>query len=613
MKIFLSYASEDRAVAEELQLALAGAGHDVFFDRQSLPAGGDYHRRIKAAVDASQCFVFLISPDSVDAGGYALTEMGYARARWPHPKGHVLPVMVRPTPFPGIPAYLKSVTLLEPVGNLSAEAVDALNALDGDDTPATAVPRPRLLALGSVAVALLLGAGAAWWYVGTRPGPVAPAADSRPDPPLPNPLQLRFSYRSAQHRQVSQDDTLRVNLQTRQRVVDGERLAQQSGGYYSYNVAYPAAGEQLLGTLIREIRDSTLADAPQPARFCLKRPDKLQQSADQYVHLDCGENGSCARHFPSPTWLDVCPAALSRAALPFGLIAEAQAADTTRRWVVPSARTLQAHADQLKGVGYTFFDIDTDAFADPATIGIEVDIRVNGVPILEDALSAAQRPVPHPGGGSFHYRFALQSLDFEGAQAGCEAIHLSLRPRLAGARNGDALAITLPYVALRDQARQTLPFGKGSLSWSAHYVIPGDEWSHEAFFASVVFSPKDGESAAARARAQAVALKRAFDALRLRYQGRPVVAVIRPPLTLSGERLSFGLAAGVVQPSGQLRFTFAPQEADALAATMLAARSGNRDAQRVIDPQKYLYRVAGTAQRRDTATPEGTCRHVAGG
>lgn len=51
MKIFLSYASQDRALAEELQLAMAGEGHDVFFDRQSLPAGGGYHQRIKLAVD----------------------------------------------------------------------------------------------------------------------------------------------------------------------------------------------------------------------------------------------------------------------------------------------------------------------------------------------------------------------------------------------------------------------------------------------------------------------------------------------------------------------------------------------------------------------------------
>ena len=49
------------------------------------------------------------------------------------------------------------------------------------------------------------------------------------------------------------------------------------------------------------------------------------------------------------------------------------------------------------------------------------------------------------------------------------------------------------------------------------------------------------------------------------------------------------------------------------AAAMLAARSGNREAQRIIDAQQYLHRVAGTAQRRETATPGGTCQHVGQG
>ena len=129
MKVFLSYASEDRPLAEEIQLALAGAGHEVFFDRESLPAGGDYHARIKASVDAADLFVFLISPDSVAAGGYALTEMGYARSHWPHPKGHVLPVLGRATPFASIPAYLKSVTVLEPSGNTAAEVLSAVARL----------------------------------------------------------------------------------------------------------------------------------------------------------------------------------------------------------------------------------------------------------------------------------------------------------------------------------------------------------------------------------------------------------------------------------------------------------------------------------------------------
>ena len=434
MQIFLSYASEDRPLAEEIQLALTGAGHKVFFDRESLPASGDYHALIKASVDEADLFVFLISPDSVASGGYALTEMGYARARWPHPKGHVLPVLIRPTPFPTIPAYLKSVTVLEPSGNAAAEVVAAVARLA---TPGTAV---RKLALAGGIGVLLLAAGA---YVAMKPpraatpgGAGLAQAPKPPGPELPNPVQLRFNYKPGSDVKVALDDTLRVNLQTKRRIVDGERLAQQPGGFYSYNTAYPAEDERILGTLIREIRASSLVAAPSPARFCLKRPAALEASTDQHVHLDCDESNACKLHFPSPKWLEPCPVEEIKTTRGFSLWPLAHAAEPARRWSVPSAKTLAVYKDQMQGVGYTVVQIETDALRDPAIIGVEVDVRVNGVPVLEDGLAAALRPLPHDPTKPFNHRYALESLDFEGAQAGCEAIVLTLRPRLANGKTG---------------------------------------------------------------------------------------------------------------------------------------------------------------------------------
>jgi len=614
MKIFLSYASEDRPRAEEVQLALAGAGHEVFFDRESLPAGGDYHSRIKASVDDAQLFVFLISPDAVDPGGYTLTEMGYARARWPHPKGHVLPVLLRPTPFATIPAYLKSVTVLEPSGNAAAEVVAAVARLaDGPVTPGLR----KYALIGAAGLALLAGA----LYVAMRPpaapaGPGVPVAGGAkpsaavPGLELPNPVQLRFSYKPVAEAQVSLDDTLRVNLQTRRRIVDGERLAQQPGGFYSYNTAYPDEDERILGTLTREIRASSLGAAPGPARFCLKRPSSIEATTDQHVHLDCDESNACKLHFPSPKWLEPCPVEAIRSSRGFSLLPLAHAADAPRRWSVPSAKTLAAYKDRMQGVGYTLVSIETDALRDPAIIGVEVDVRVNGVPVLEDGLAAALRPLPHDPTKPFRHSYALESLDFEGAQAGCEAIVLTLRPRLANGKTGEALSATLPYVALRDAPGKQLPFGQGTLAWSAKYVVPAAEWSHEAFITSVSYATAGGDAAAAAARERAVALKKDFDRLGLTHGGRPLVAVIRPPLTLSGNRLAYGLATGVVQASGQVRFTFSPQDANALGDALLAARKDNAAAQRVIDRDKYIYKVAGTRERQSTPTPEGVCSHV---
>jgi hypothetical protein len=129
MQIFLSYSSKDRELADQTNLALAGAGFDVFFDRDSLPAAGAYHDRIRAAVDQSDIFVFLISKNSLEEGCYALTELGYARRKWRHPKDHVLPVKTAAVAWAAIPPYLKAVTVLEPEGNVPAEVLAAVLAL----------------------------------------------------------------------------------------------------------------------------------------------------------------------------------------------------------------------------------------------------------------------------------------------------------------------------------------------------------------------------------------------------------------------------------------------------------------------------------------------------
>lgn len=160
MIIFLSYASDQRDAAEQVNLALTGSGHKVFFDRESLPAGDDYHMRIRKAVEDSDAFVFLISPKSVTAGCYALTELKYARQRWPDPRRKVLPVMIERTEYRQIPNYLKAVTVLEPEGNVPAEVVAELDkwSVSGEARHTHTVPPPQdgltqSAAAGSIGVA----------------------------------------------------------------------------------------------------------------------------------------------------------------------------------------------------------------------------------------------------------------------------------------------------------------------------------------------------------------------------------------------------------------------------------------------------------------------------
>lgn len=126
MRIFLSYASEDKSIAEPVAFALRNRGHRVFLDRDDLPEGGEYDARIERAVEQSDYMIFLISPSSVRRGRFTLTELEFARQKWRSADGNVMPVMVTETPLIEIPSYLKSVTILEPRGNIAAEVASAV-------------------------------------------------------------------------------------------------------------------------------------------------------------------------------------------------------------------------------------------------------------------------------------------------------------------------------------------------------------------------------------------------------------------------------------------------------------------------------------------------------
>ncbi len=116
MKIFLSYASQDAEPAKSIYFALRDQGHTVFYDRADLPAGDEFHNRIRAAIEASQLFIFLISANAVDAGSYTLTELDIAEKA----SVKLLPVALGKLAVEQLPAALKAVTFLETDGNLPA-------------------------------------------------------------------------------------------------------------------------------------------------------------------------------------------------------------------------------------------------------------------------------------------------------------------------------------------------------------------------------------------------------------------------------------------------------------------------------------------------------------
>ena len=164
MKLFLSYPSAQRPLADRLALALEAEGHEVFIDRSDLKAGEAFHQRLREAIEAADGMVFLITPEAVAPGSYALAELGIAQQRWRRPGGHVLPVMVVATPIAALPAYLSAVTVLQPRGEIVAETVAAVSRL----APPPGRRRRRIAIGSAVVLAVLAAAGVALWQSAER-------------------------------------------------------------------------------------------------------------------------------------------------------------------------------------------------------------------------------------------------------------------------------------------------------------------------------------------------------------------------------------------------------------------------------------------------------------
>lgn len=153
MKIFLSYASERREIAEPIAFSLRSRGFDVFLDRDDLPAGRSFDEQIERAIDAADLFIFLISPESIDRGRFTLTEVEFARRRWRKADGAVLPVLIAPTDLVDVPAYLRSVNILEPAGNVAAEVSAAVAAMTRPPVMNRIVPSAFLAGVASGTIA----------------------------------------------------------------------------------------------------------------------------------------------------------------------------------------------------------------------------------------------------------------------------------------------------------------------------------------------------------------------------------------------------------------------------------------------------------------------------
>lgn len=126
MKLFISYANEDKKLAARVTAALEAEGHEPFFADRELSQHDAFNPVLRDHIDGSDGFVFLISPASVKSGKYTLNELEQAVRKWRPPTGHIFSFFARRTASRTLPALLPQTTIETTEGDLPAHIVSVI-------------------------------------------------------------------------------------------------------------------------------------------------------------------------------------------------------------------------------------------------------------------------------------------------------------------------------------------------------------------------------------------------------------------------------------------------------------------------------------------------------
>jgi hypothetical protein len=127
-QVFISYSRKDMAFARRLAGDLERAGFDVWWDISDLKGGDDWVRFIPAAIEASQYFVVLLSPNSIQS---EWVEREYSYAIRLHKK--IVPAMIKSCE---VPFSLHTINYVDFINfDYATAANNLLAALGGGPQP----------------------------------------------------------------------------------------------------------------------------------------------------------------------------------------------------------------------------------------------------------------------------------------------------------------------------------------------------------------------------------------------------------------------------------------------------------------------------------------------
>lgn len=100
MNVFVSYAHQDRGLAEQLIKALQAHGIVAFSAAESLVAGADWQRDIEQSATSSDAIIFMIDSRH-EPGPYQQYEWSASlEAEWENPDKRLVPILIGDAKIP---------------------------------------------------------------------------------------------------------------------------------------------------------------------------------------------------------------------------------------------------------------------------------------------------------------------------------------------------------------------------------------------------------------------------------------------------------------------------------------------------------------------------------
>lgn len=383
-------------------------------------------------------------------------------------------------------------------------------------------------------------------------------------------------------------------------------------GRYPTTTAFATVGATRSGTVYRATSIGTMR-ADTGSTFCIARAGR-EETTGAGIAFKCPTSGMCTSvdAHPSQWFSPGCESVADTSdfwsRLPNWFISSAHAVPSPgTAWHVPSLDTLLRNRNRgtIIGTGYTDFRIRSD---EPLAVDADsyaLHIMVNGVPLRFDGIPPEDTPRGLQPTRPVVISFAIESLNFSGAQNGCDVISARLEFFRDRQPTGNSVELQRPYVSLRHPVDYSIKVANnGTFQWTGRYVPPVQEAESGIFVLgrNVPGPAERGGGTAAERQSRTDILQRIakarqeFDSLGWSVPAStlpktavmhpdasiPLVGVIRPPRIRNSrsDAYGYGLLVGVELPTGQIRFTFFNDERSALIGQL---RQLGRDEP---DPQK---------------------------